>query len=74
VHHDDRSLEPHEELPGDRGRQPQPRGRHPSRNAGEPGYKASVDYVAKVMRDAGYDVTIQPYTFTYSAYTAHDLS
>src|SRR3954468_17712387 len=41
---------------------------HPSRNSGEPGYKASVDYVADAMRKAGYDVTIQPYTFTYSSY------
>jgi hypothetical protein len=41
---------------------------HPSRNSGEPGYKASVDYVAKVMKDAGYDVTIQPYTFTYTSF------
>jgi hypothetical protein len=49
---------------------PSPADGHPSRNSGEPGYKASVDYVAKVMRDAGYDVTIQPYTFTYYAYTA----
>src|SRR6186713_1063969 len=29
---------------------------HPSRNSGEPGYKASADYVAQVMQDAGYDV------------------
>jgi hypothetical protein len=54
-----------------------------SRNSGEPGYKASVDYVARLMKDAGYDVTIQPYTFDYFAYqgvpsmsevspTAHD--
>ena len=41
---------------------------HPSRNSGEPGYKASVDYVANLMQAAGYNVTIQPYTFTYSAY------
>jgi hypothetical protein len=41
---------------------------HPSRNSGEPGYKASVDYVADAMRKAGYDVTLQPYTFTYSSY------
>jgi hypothetical protein len=41
---------------------------HPSRNSGEPGYKASVDYVANLMRQAGYDVTLQPYTFTYSSY------
>jgi Peptidase family M28/PA domain len=38
---------------------------HPSRNAGEPGYKASVDYVAKAMKAAGYKVTIQTYTFDY---------
>ena len=42
----------------------------PSRNSGEPGYKASADYVASVMKDAGYDVTIQTYKFTYFAYTA----
>jgi Peptidase family M28/PA domain len=41
----------------------------PSRNSGEPGYKASVDYVARLMREAGYDVTIQPYKFFYFAYT-----
>jgi hypothetical protein len=41
---------------------------HPSRNSGEPGYKASVDYVAALMRQAGYNVTIQPYTFDYFAY------
>src|SRR5947208_10430161 len=41
---------------------------HPSRNSGEPGYKASADYVANVMKKAGYDVTIQPYKFTYYAY------
>ena len=35
---------------------------HPSRNSGEPGYKASVDYVATLMRQAGYNVTIQTYT------------
>jgi hypothetical protein len=43
---------------------------HPSRNSGEPGYKASVDYVAKVMRAAGYNVTIQPYTLDYYSLTA----
>src|SRR5215216_4689437 len=41
----------------------------PSRNSGEPGYKASADYVADVMRQAGYDVTIQTYKFDYYAYT-----
>jgi hypothetical protein len=43
---------------------------HASRNSGEPGYKASVDYVAAQMRQAGYDVTIQTYKFFYFAYTA----
>ena len=42
---------------------------HPSRNSGEPGYKASADYVASVMSAAGYNVTIQTYTFNYYAYT-----
>jgi hypothetical protein len=49
---------------------PSPADGMPSRNSGEPGYKASADYVASVMRAAGYDVTLQPYTFTYFAYTA----
>jgi hypothetical protein len=43
---------------------------HPSRNSGEPGYKASVDYVAGVMREAGYNVTVQTYKFFYFAYKA----
>jgi Zn-dependent M28 family amino/carboxypeptidase len=42
---------------------------HPSRNSGEPGYKASADYVAQVMQDAGYNVKIQTYKFDYYAYT-----
>jgi hypothetical protein len=42
----------------------------PSRNSGEPGYKASADYVAKVMKEAGYNVTIQTYKFFYFAFTA----
>jgi hypothetical protein len=41
---------------------------HPSRNSGEPGYWASVQYVAQKMEAAGYDVTIQPYKFTYSSF------
>src|SRR6266478_9752291 len=41
---------------------------HPSRNSGEPGYKASVDYVANLMTAAGYDVTIQTYHFFYFAF------
>src|SRR2546421_2430823 len=43
---------------------PSPADGHPSRNSGEPGYKASADYVAQVMRSAGYNVAIQQYTFT----------
>jgi Peptidase family M28/PA domain len=43
---------------------------HASRNAGEPGYKASVDYVAGLMRKAGYGVTIQTYKFDYFVFTA----
>ena len=69
VHHEGRPLEAHAAVPGDRRRQPKPADGHPSRNSGEPGYKASADYVAQVMRDAGYDVTIQQYAFTYYAYT-----
>jgi hypothetical protein len=42
---------------------------HPSRNSGEPGYKASADYVAAVMTAAGYDVHLQNYKFDYYAYT-----
>ncbi|HET9648333.1 MAG TPA: M28 family peptidase [Microlunatus sp.] len=41
---------------------------HPSRNSGEPGYKASADYVADTMRAAGYDVTLQEYTFPYFSF------
>src|SRR4051794_6266636 len=41
---------------------------HPSRSSGEPGYKASADYVADVMKAAGYDVTLQEYTFPYFSF------
>ncbi|WP_231384123.1 M28 family peptidase [Cellulomonas sp. URHD0024] len=41
---------------------------HPSRNSGEPGYKASADYVADVMRAAGYHVTLQEYKFHYFSF------
>src|SRR5207248_7887012 len=41
---------------------------HPSRNSGEPGYKASADYVADVMRAAGYDVRLQEYKFHYFSF------
>jgi hypothetical protein len=34
---------------------------HGNRDTGTAGYKASVDYVAKLMRAAGYHVTIQTY-------------
>jgi hypothetical protein len=51
---------------------------HASRNSGEPGYKASADYVANLMRQAGYDVTIQKYKFFYFAYAGlpalHEVS
>ncbi|HEV2260148.1 MAG TPA: M28 family peptidase [Streptosporangiaceae bacterium] len=43
---------------------------HASRNSGEPGYKASADYVARLMTQAGYDVHIQTYKFDYFAYAA----
>ena len=41
-------------------------GRHGYRDTGTPGYKASVDYVAGLMRQAGYHVTIQTYQLTAS--------
>ncbi len=34
---------------------------HGNRDTGRPGYKASVDYVARLVRQAGYKVTIQTY-------------
>ena len=49
---------------------PSPADGHPSRNSGEPGYLASAQYVAQKMTDAGYNVTIQQYPFTYFAYKA----
>ena len=36
---------------------------HGCRDTGTPGYKASVDFVAKLMRQAGYHVTVQAYPF-----------
>jgi hypothetical protein len=41
---------------------------HPSRNSGEPGYWASVQYVMQKMEAAGYTVAIQPYTFVYNSF------
>lgn len=44
-------------------------GGHANRDTGTPGYKASVAYVAALMRKAGYRVTIQsyPYNLYYGA-------
>jgi Zn-dependent M28 family amino/carboxypeptidase len=36
-----------------------------TRASGTPGYDASVDYVAGKLEAAGYDVTIQPFTFPF---------
>ncbi|MBV8118062.1 MAG: M28 family peptidase [Candidatus Eremiobacteraeota bacterium] len=36
---------------------------HPNRDTGTSGYAASVAYVAKLMRKAGYDVRIQQYNY-----------
>jgi Peptidase family M28/PA domain len=44
-------------------RNPGPDG-HGDRDTGQPGYEASVDYVAALMRQAGYEVRVQPYSFT----------
>ncbi len=41
---------------------------HASRNSGEPGYKASADYVANLMKQWGYNVTIQTYKIPYFSY------
>jgi hypothetical protein len=41
---------------------------HPSRNSGEPGYLASVRYVAKKMQQAGYRTSVQTYQFPYSSF------
>jgi hypothetical protein len=42
---------------------------HGYRDTGTPGYKASVDYVAGLMRQAGYHVTVQQYQYTASRVT-----
>ncbi|MEA2462130.1 MAG: hypothetical protein QOH90_2307 [Actinomycetota bacterium] len=58
---------------------------HASRNSGEPGYWESAQYVKRKMKAAGYDVKLQPYTFTYTSFvgtptwsqtspTAHDFT
>lgn len=46
---------------------------HASRNSGEPGYLASVNYVAGLLRAAGYRVTIQQYAFAYSGFSITPL-
>jgi hypothetical protein len=42
---------------------------HGNRDTGTAGYKASVDYVAKLVRQAGYHVTIQQYQYNASEVT-----
>lgn len=39
---------------------------HGNRDTGTPGYRASVHYVANLMRQAGYKVRIQPYQWKHS--------
>ncbi|MEV0823002.1 M28 family metallopeptidase [Nonomuraea rubra] len=39
-----------------------------TRVSGTPGFDASRDYVANKLRRAGYDVTIQPFEFTFDGY------
>ncbi|MEU8250740.1 M28 family metallopeptidase [Nonomuraea sp. NPDC048916] len=39
-----------------------------TRVSGTPGFDASRDYVAKKLRDAGYNVTIQPFEFQFEGY------
>jgi hypothetical protein len=46
---------------------------HPSRNSGEPGYLASVNYAANLLSAAGYRVTIQQYNYAYSGYSSVPL-
>jgi Peptidase family M28/PA domain len=42
---------------------------HGNRDTGTAGYKASVDYVAKLVRQAGYHVTVQQYQLNASKVT-----
>jgi peptidase M28-like protein/PA domain-containing protein/Big-like domain-containing protein len=46
---------------------------YPSRNSGEPGYLASVNYAANLLRAAGYRVTIQQYDYAYSGWASVPL-
>lgn len=45
-----------------------------TRASGTPGYRASVDYVAGLLRAAGYAVTIQPFDFEYVEVRAAELT
>jgi hypothetical protein len=51
---------------------PGPDGRA-SRNSGEPGYLASVNYAAGLLRAAGYRVAIQQYDYAYRGYSSIPL-
>jgi hypothetical protein len=42
-----------------------------TRAAGTTGYAASVDYVAGLLRDAGYDVTLDPVEITFNFPATH---
>lgn len=44
-----------------------------TRASGTPGYRQSVDYVAGLLRVAGYQVTIQPFDFEYTEVRAAEL-
>ncbi|MEU6715565.1 M28 family metallopeptidase [Nonomuraea sp. NPDC046802] len=39
-----------------------------TRVSGTPGFDASRDYVVRKLRGAGYDVTVQPFEFTFDGY------
>ncbi len=43
---------------------------YPTRVDGSPGFTASVDYAARVFREAGYDVRVEPFTFDRYVETA----
>jgi Zn-dependent M28 family amino/carboxypeptidase len=37
-----------------------------TRSSGTPGYDVSVDYAVRILKNAGYHVTVQPFEFEYS--------
>jgi hypothetical protein len=45
-----------------------------SRAAGTEGYSASVDYVAGLLRDAGYEVTLDPFEFQFQGVILRQLT